>query len=495
MRLGMFRKGRAAAWMAAFALVALAPLWALAREPGGALAEYEGRYAYRDGQSIDLVADGDTLVAILGEGKYPLRQVGPDLFENGGGDRIPFVRDAAGRIVAFKEDDRTYPRRSADVPPASRQLLRPRPAGSAGDVAYVYSAPPSLDDGIATGRAQAHTLPPATAEALVKGVLDGRYPDVHALLLARGDRLLLEEYFYGYDRTRTHPMRSLTKTVIALLAGIAIDRGALRADTPMLAALGDEEAAASDPRKRRITLAHLLSHRSGLACDDYDGASPGRETALYEQPDWIEAFTRLPVRAEPGQAAHYCSGGILAAGRMVERATGMALPDFAQAHLFGPLGVERGAWRWPFQLDQRHRHEFGQIHLRPRDMLKLGLLISHRGRWNGGRVISAEWIDAMTARQSRVDDSDYGLGLWHRWYHVETPSGPQRVDTLMLSGNGGQKVYIVPALDLVAVFTGGAFNQESPVNAMMARVLLPALLGAQGYRDREPTRAGGAAGR
>lgn len=479
MHLGMFNNSRSAAWrvrIAVLALFALAPLCAAAEDRSAALAEYEGRYAYHDGQSVDLVADGPTLVAILGEGKYPLRRVGPDLFENGGGDRIPFVRNPAGRVVAFREDGQTYERLSADVPPASRQLLRPRPPGEATDAAY--RPPPSLDDGIATGSADTHALPPAIAETLVQGVLDGRYPDVHAILVFRGGRLLLEEYFYGYDRTRTHQMRSLTKTVIALLAGIAIDRGALQADTPMLDGLGDDTAA-SDPRKRHITLADLLSHRSGLACDDYDPDSPGRETALYEQADWIEAFTRLPVRAEPGEVAHYCSGGILAAGRMVERATGTALPDFAQAHLFGPLGIERDAWHWPFELDRRHRHEVGQIHLRPRDMLKLGLLIERRGLWNGERVISADWIDAMTTRQSRIGDNDYGLGLWHRWYHVETRSGPRRVDTVMLSGNGGQKVYLVPELDLVAVFTGGAFNKESPVNAMLANVLLPALLEAR----------------
>jgi len=83
----------------------------------------------------------------------------------------------------------------------------------------------------------------------------------------------------------------------------------------------------------------------------------------------------------------------------------------------------------------------------------------------------------METKRSRVDDSDYGLGIWHRWYGVPTANGTQRVDTIMLSGNGGQKVYIVPSLDLVAVFTGGAFNVESPVNTLMAHVLLPALLG------------------
>ena len=78
--------------------------------------------------------------------------------------------------------------------------------------------------------------------------------------------------------------------------------------------------------------------------------------------------------------------------------------------------------------------------------------------------------------QSRIDDSDYGLGIWHRWYGVATANGQQRVDTIMLSGNGGQKVYLVPSLDLIVVFTGGAFNVESPVNAMLADVLFPALL-------------------
>ncbi len=75
-----------------------------------------------------------------------------------------------------------------------------------------------------------------------------------------------------------------------------------------------------------------------------------------------------------------------------------------------------------------------------------------------------------------MDDSDYGLGIWHRWYGVKTATSERRVDTVMLSGNGGQKVYLVPSLDLVVVFTGGSFNAESPVNAMMTEILLPAVL-------------------
>ena len=90
--------------------------------------------------------------------------------------------------------------------------------------------------------------------------------------------------------------------------------------------------------------------------------------------------------------------------------------------------------------------------------------------------MSTSWIDAAVGHQSRIDDSDYGLGIWHRWYGVQTLSGYRRVDTIMLSGNGGQKVYLVPSLDLIVVSTGNAFFVDSPLNEMMARVLLPALM-------------------
>jgi len=484
LRLTKLRKSAMHASIALSATIALAPCSARAEGPSTPKwAEFEGHYAYRDGQTLDMVVSGDALVAIIGEGKYPLRPVGPDLFRNAGGDAIPFLRDKTRNVIAFKEGDETYARLSSAIPETARQLLRPRPNGSDGKP-YRYQPPPSLDDGIVTGRADARTLPPATAEELVQGVLDGRYADVHSILVYRGDRLLLEEYFYGYDRQRPHQMRSLTKSMVALLAGVAVDRGRIRTGEPMLERLGYTSPLNPDPRKSQITLTQLLSHSSGLACNDHDADSPGNEVALYEKADWIKAFVDLPMIDEPGNVAHYCSGGILAAGRMIELAVDRPLPEFAQAHLFAPLGIARDAWQWDFVLERSQRNEFGQIHLRPRDMLKLGVLIKQHGHWQSKSVVPETWTDAMTARQSHVDDSDYGLGVWHRWYGVATPAGTQRVDTIMLSGNGGQKVYVVPSLDLVAVFTGGAFNQDSPVNTMMAKVLLPALLESDSQQSK-----------
>ena len=442
------------------------------------LSEFEGLYQYRDGLTLFMVAAGERLVAIIGEAKYPLRPVAADTFTNPGGAPIPFVRDTTRRIVAFKERGDTFARLSSVVAAETRLLLEPRPRGADGrPVPYRCAKPSALTDGIQVAEPGAGTLPCAVAAQMVNGVLDGTYPDVRAIAVHHKGALVLEEYFYGYDQDTPHQMRSLTKSVISLLAGAAIDRKLLRADEPVIARLGYAALANPDPRKERITIIDLLSNQSGLACDDRDGVSPGNEVKLFDTADdWPKALVDLPVLAEPGTIGRYCSFGIITAWRTVEVAAGKPLAEFAQEVLFNPLGISRGHWRWTWVLDRSQRNEFGQIYLRPRDMLKLGLLIQQRGMWQGRRVISESWIDAAVARQSRVDDSDYGLGIWHRWYGVPTANGTRRVETIMLSGNGGQKVYVVPSLDLVVVFTGGSFNVESPVNTLMARVLLPALL-------------------
>lgn len=449
------------------------------------LKDFEGVYDYRDGITVDIVGDAGRLFAVIGEAKYLLRAAGTDTFTNGSGDRVLFVRDAGGRVSGLVERGDSFRRRSAIVPPEVRTLLEPRPRPGGKPVPYRVGAPPVGGDGIRVSAPEAGGLSPETAARLVNGVIEGRYPDVHSILVYHRHALRLEEYFYGFDRQRPHQMRSLTKSVVALLAGIAVDKGLLRADEPVYARLGYSGHANPDPRKARITLVDLLSNRSGLACNDRDGASPGNEVRLYDAQDWVKAFVDLPMIADPGTEGRYCSGGFFAAGRVVERAAGKPLAEFAQEVLFGPLGVRRDGWTWTFRLDRTQRNEFAQIYLRPRDLLKLGLLIANRGVWEDRRILSAGWIEKAIAKQSKVDDSDYGLGIWHRWYNVTTASGTQRVDTIMLSGNGGQKVYLVPSLDLIAVFTGGAYNIESPVNEMMAGVLLPALLGAPPLPARE----------
>ena len=190
-------------------------------------------------------------------------------------------------------------------------------------------------------------------------------------------------------------------------------------------------------------------------------------------------FYAGPDRARGGRA-RYCSAGVVTAGRMVERAAGEPLPRYAQRVLFDPLGIRPEDVRWNFTLAAENARTIAQLYLRPRDMLKFGILFRQDGRWGDRQVVPAEWVRRSTARHTDVGDLGYGYLWWHQWLAVPTAAGTERVDMVVATGNGGQKIFLVPSLDLVAVFTGGAYNaEETPPNAVMIDVLLPALLRAR----------------
>ena len=443
------------------------------------LRDFVGTYQVAPGQTLEIIAS-DSLYAVLDDAKYRLRRVGADAFLNGSGDTITFPRSAGRRVTGYIERGVTHARLSPRVRAATAALAWPRATGFANASAYRYRPPADRRDGIPVGDIARSDLTVSIAEQLVRSVLDGTYRDVHGILIFQRGRLVLEEYFHGYDASRTHQMRSATKSVVSALAGVAIDRGAIQgADVPVLPLLGYASVENADPRKSQLTLAHLLTMQPGLACNDYDRASPGNESRLYESDDWVKATLDLPMLETPGTTAHYCSGGVAVVGRTVERAVGKALPDFAQERLFAPLGIPRTHWTWNYTLDRSNR-EYSQLHLRPRDMLKLGMLYANRGMWHDTRVLSAAWVERSLSQQSSIDGTAYGYFWWRPWMNVTTASGDERVTYSAAQGNGGQKIYIIPELDLVAVFTGGDYNSGgSPPNRMMARIILPRLLEAR----------------
>jgi len=443
------------------------------------LSDYVGTYTDSTGRTLEIVA-GDELFAVQDEAKYRLRSSGVDEFTTITGQKIPFRRVANGKVNGYEENGKFHPRVSATVTPESAALARPRPKGEDSAADYHYQPPADLHDDIAVGDIAKSDLGAATATAIVRAVLDGTYKDVHSVLLYQHGKLVLEEYFYGYNVQRPHQLRSATKSVVSALAGIAIDRGALSgAQQAVLPAMSYTGYANPDPRKAAMTLGNFLSMSSGLDCNDHSATSPGRETVIDDRPDWVKATLDLPMIGDPGSKGYYCSGGVAVVGRMTENAVHMSLPEFAQASLFGPLGISRADWNWNYNLTNADK-EYSQIHLRSRDMLKLGILFANGGRWRQRQVISSAWVQASLAEQSHVDNVSYGYFWWRPWLNVDTANGSQHVNLTAAQGNGGQKIYLVPQYDLVAVFTGGAYNVDgTPPNSIMSNIILPALIASR----------------
>jgi CubicO group peptidase (beta-lactamase class C family) len=276
------------------------------------------------------------------------------------------------------------------------------------------------------------------------------------VLVARHGKLVLEEYFYGFDRERPHDLRSGGKTFASVLAGIAMDHGAaIGPGTPVYASFPEYAPAANpDPRKQTMTLEHLMTMTSGFACDENgDADQPGNEgnmQAQTAQPDWYKFMLDQPLLASPGEKAAYCSGAVNLIGGMVRKAAKTWLPELFDRRLARPLQI-RG-----YQMNLTPTGEWylgGGIHMRPRDWLKFGQLYLDGGVWNGKRVLSRKWVEASTVRHPMHSQGTDG----YNWHVNEVKLGDRVFREYEANGNGGQLLMVVPEADLVVVFTAGNF--------------------------------------
>ena len=137
-------------------------------------------------------------------------------------------------------------------------------------------------------------------------------PEIHGMLIARHGKLVLEEYFHGEHRDKLHETRSASKSVTATLVGAAIQAGApLEAvDSGLQVMNGGTFPPDLEPRKRAMTLEHLLTMSSGYFCDDTNDDAPGNEETMLDQtdePDYYRYTLKVPMATPPGEKAVYCS--------------------------------------------------------------------------------------------------------------------------------------------------------------------------------------------
>ncbi len=327
----------------------------------------------------------------------------------------------------------------------------------------VNSVPPDTDDGWTTASPAAvgmstDDLRQLTDHISKQAPTDVNTPYLHAILIARHGKLVYEEYFHGFDREQPHDTRSAGKTLTSILIGIAKDQArGFAVDTPVLELLPRyADAKNADPRKARITVEHLLTMTSGLACDDNDGASPGNEDVMQsqrDQSDWYRYTLDLKMARDPGGSqAVYCSAGINLLGGIVAQRSGLDLPEFFQRYLAGPMQI---AGYHVNLMPNGEGYAAGGIYLRPRDALKLGQLYLSRGRWNGRQLVSASWVDASTRRHSQFDDT-HGYG--YAWHLHEMTSGGRAYREYAAEGNGGQFIIVVPELDLTVMIAAGNYG-------------------------------------
>ena len=296
----------------------------------------------------------------------------------------------------------------------------------------------------------------AATLAQTQGVLGGN-TGVSAMLVTRHGQPVFEQYWNGFDKDTLHDMRSATKSVTSLLVGIAIDQHALGGVDDTLASWLSADYPGAPALSRGLVLENLLTMRSGLACNDWDAASPGMEANMYKAQDWVAFWLDLSQKYVPDTVTSYCTGNPVVLGHVLANATHQPVTAFAQARLLGPLGITSAVWNT--YDNGKQTDTGGHMHMRPRDMAKIGQLALQRGQWNGTQLVSSAWMDVSTSRITEFDD-DPDDGYGYLWWHGSVSWQGQPLDMFYANGAGGQYIFVVPQLDLVAVFTGENYADD-----------------------------------
>ncbi|PZG19128.1 serine hydrolase [Micromonospora craterilacus] len=317
------------------------------------------------------------------------------------------------------------------------------------------------------------------AEARSAGRLDG----LHGVVAIRGGQTLLEHYDAGADFTwgtslgvvefgpeTLHDLRSVTKSVTALLYGIALGEGLVpHPAEPLLRQFREHADLAADPERARLTVEHALTMSLGLEWrEDFPYDSPANsEIAMELAPDRYRYVLERPIVEPPGARWSYCGGATALLGRLIADGTGQPLPQFARAALFAPLGIDDVDWTCG--MDGVASAASG-LRLAPRDLARIGELVLADGTWDGHQIVPASWIRTML--QPRLQ-THWGARYGYHWY-LETIAGHRLVAG---TGNGGQRLVVLPDLDLTVAITAGNYDDpdqwRTPV-ALIEHVILPA---------------------
>jgi CubicO group peptidase (beta-lactamase class C family) len=329
---------------------------------------------------------------------------------------------------------------------------------------------------------------------LDKALADRRVWNLHGLVVLRNDRLVLERYFEGEDHARgigaigrvsfkpdtMHDLRSCSKSIVGLLYGIALQQGIVPPpEAPLFSAFPEYADLAQEDGRDRLTVAHVLTMTMGA---DWDESSllysdpRNSETAMDNAADRYRYILERRAVEPPGAHWTYCGGATALLARMIAKGSGKTLHQFARENLFDPLRI--GATEWATGPDGEPFAASG-ARLSVRDLARIGVMMLHGGKVDGRAVVPAEWVTrCVTPAVSADEVRRYG----YQWFVLDIGFGKPKGWALgrlermwMAQGEGGQRLFVIPALQLVIAITAGNYLKEDqwiPPTRVLREVIL-----------------------
>jgi CubicO group peptidase (beta-lactamase class C family) len=261
---------------------------------------------------------------------------------------------------------------------------------------------------------------------------------VHSMHVSRFDSIFFDFYVAPFTDEMIHDAASVTKSILSLLIWKAVSDSIIAdIDMPAIELLPEKYAQNESTALKQITVRDLLDMRSGWDCGLAGGEA--ELTAMRRSEEWIQEVLSMPFRSKPGTEFSYCSPNYHVLAAILHYQTG-ELMQYARKRLFEPLDIN--IFEWPLD-PQGIPHGWGDLALQPSDMIKIGHLLKNEGHWNTQRILPAELFAEIS---KNLGSESYRLGFWFSESEYEA------------NGRGGQRITVIPSLDIVVVMTGGGFE-------------------------------------
>ncbi len=332
----------------------------------------------------------------------------------------------------------------------------PRPAGVNGSIKYVYQQPEQIDNNLQTASIFQFINDSTAFFSLIERIIKQKFGRLETLLILKDKKLVLEEYFYGYDRTQLHNIHSCTKSIVSLLLGIALEHNnKMNVDKSFFEYIPKYDSLKTK-EKGQIKLKHVLTMTAGFGeAEDSENSNSG---------DPIYDIITLPMTTKPGEKFKYSNECSNLLGGIIYSLEGKQANEYAKEVLFGPLNISQFYW----ETEKGIPHCYSDLHMRPRDMAKIGLLALNKGYWSKKQIVPEEWID-ISAKPHVAESEyfDYGYQWWYRskqnkpWWKNPVRGGKTEHDMFLALGYGGQYIMIIKDLNIVIVTTSSDYNESN----------------------------------
>jgi len=299
------------------------------------------------------------------------------------------------------------------------------------------------------------------------------FKNVESLIVYYNGNIRFEKYYNGFNKDSVHQIQSQTKSIVAFLMGIAIDKGFINSENEPVSLYFPDYFNKNNELKSTVTIRDLLTMSAGFEWEEmltFDDPKNDNMNML-RSGKWLNYALTRPMAKKPFTEFKYNSACPIIVAGIIEKATKMKFEEFAKKYLFDPLKIKK--YRW-LKDSTGFCHAGGGLFIKPMDMMKIGILVMNNGKWENQQLISDDWIKKATSSyiSTSFDISTYGYFWWIRETKL---SNGKTTRVISAEGYGGQKLYIFPEYRMTIAFTERNYSTPQVSPLFIQESILPIL--------------------